>query len=56
MNTKKHEWVPANTLLSCETVTYLVCRRCGIVQNDKNVDKLCKGPAKITVRKKKHDI
>ena len=38
----KHRWVPASQLLSTETATYLVCKRCGYVQNDKNKDAPCK--------------
>jgi len=44
---KRHEWVPVNTLLSTETATYKVCKRCGYVQNDLNKDKECK-PRKNT--------
>lgn len=49
----KHNWVPACQLLSTETATYLVCKRCGIVQraDGLNKDKPCKGPVKITLRK-----
>jgi hypothetical protein len=48
----KHEWVPVNTLLSTETATYPVCKRCGIVMraDEANKDKPCKGPVKITLR------
>jgi hypothetical protein len=51
----KHKWVPVNTLLSTETATYPVCKRCGIVMraDEANKDKECKGPVKITLRKKK---
>jgi len=38
----KHKWVPASSLLSTETATYPVCKRCGYVQNEKNKDALCK--------------
>jgi len=43
----KHRWVPASSLLSTETATYLVCKRCGYVQNDKNVNAQCKGRVKM---------
>jgi len=55
----KHNWVPACQLLTTETATYKVCKRCGYVQNDKNRDAECK-PRKNTkgiygiLRKKKH--
>jgi hypothetical protein len=38
----KHNWVPINTLLTTDTATYPVCKRCGYVQNDLNKDKECK--------------
>ena len=38
----KHKWVPACQLLTTETATYKVCKRCGYVQNDTNKDKECK--------------
>lgn len=56
--TLKHNWVPACQLLSTETATYKVCKRCGYVQNALNKDKPCK-PHKNTkgiygiLRKKK---
>ena len=43
----KHDWVPVNTLLSTETATYPVCKRCGYVQNKKNKDGECR-PRKNT--------
>lgn len=51
----KHTWIPASQLLSTETGTYLVCKRCGIVlrADGANKDKPCKGVTKITVRKRK---
>jgi hypothetical protein len=38
----KHNWVPACRLLTTETATYPVCKRCGYVQNEKNKDAPCK--------------
>lgn len=51
----KHNWVPAHTLLSSETGSYLVCKRCGYIlrADGANKDKECKGPVKIGLRKKR---
>lgn len=51
----KHIWVPACQLLSTEVGTYKVCKRCGYIlrADGANKDKECKGPVKITLRKKK---
>lgn len=42
-----HKWVPACQLLSTETGNYPVCKRCGIVQNENNKEKPCRGIAHL---------
>jgi hypothetical protein len=43
----KHDWHHLFELLQSETAAYFVCKRCGVVQNDQNVDKSCKGKVKM---------
>jgi len=47
LGVSKHNWVPINSLLTTGTATYPVCKRCGIVQNENNKDKPCRGIAHL---------
>jgi hypothetical protein len=47
----KHHWVHRFEVLSSESgENYLMCKRCGVVQNEINKDRDCKGLAKIGLR------
>jgi hypothetical protein len=52
LGVSKHQWVSAHALLETETANYPVCQRCGIVQNEKNKDKPCRGIAHLRAPEK----
>jgi len=45
----KHMWRKVSELLSTETATYKVCKRCGVVQRKDEKNPPCKG--KVRMRK-----
>jgi rubrerythrin len=48
----KHNWHRLSELLQCETANYYVCKRCGMVQNEQNIDRVCPGKARLRVPEK----
>lgn len=53
----RHDWHRLSELLSNETASYFVCKRCGVIlrADGKNKRKKCPGIAKITLRDKDAD-